>query len=229
MNRRPATPRWRRWHGDGRRWFWREPQDRGVRPHAVVRVGSAVVGGEGVDLAEPRIPPVGGEQGSARPVRRWRGGPVGRGRVRVGVVVGFLWESRGQRRQQEGRGVDYWAVGPHGPHARWQGVHVSLHGLLTSGGHVTEGVLDPGGWEGGKELVAFSPADGSSVPSFGTYLFSVLPLHVVLMSRGEVAVNGVKGRSAESLEHLDDAQVHPGRPARFWIMQLGQHPRRNAT
>ena len=121
------------------------------------------------------------------------------------------------------------AVGSHGPHARWQGVHVGLHGLLTGGGLVTEGVRDRGGWEGGEVLVALPPADGSPVPSFGAYFFSVLALHVVLMSRGEVAVNGVKGRSAESLQHLNNAQVHPGRTARFWVMQLGQHPRRNAT
>ena len=67
-----------------------------------------------------------------------------------------------------------WAVGPHGPHARWQGVHVSLHGLLSGGGHVTEGVLERGGWESGEVLMALTPAETTPVPSFSAYFFSVL-------------------------------------------------------
>jgi len=89
--------------------------------------------------------------------------------------------------------------GASGRVARRQGIHVGLHGLLSDGRHVPEGVLERGGWKGGEVLVALSPAGSAAAPCFGAYFFRVLTKERVRTPRWKVGVNGVEGRSTERL------------------------------
>ena len=77
--------------------------------------------------------------------------------------------------------------------------------------------------------MTLSTAESATAPSFGAYFVGVLPKKRVRTPRWKMAVYSVEGRRAERLKHLEDTHVHPGRSAGFWIVQLGDDPRRDET
>ena len=90
-------------------------------------------------------------------------------------------------------------AGANGRMTRRKGIHVGLHGLLSDGSHMPEGVLERGGWESGEILAALTSAESATAPCFGAYVFRVLTKKRVRPPRRKVAIYSVEGRSAERL------------------------------
>ena len=59
------------------------------------------------------------------------------------------------------------------------------------------------------------------IPSLGTHFFGALAEERVRALRWEVGVEGVEGWRAESLEHLENAHIHPGRSAGVRVLEAG--------
>ena len=59
------------------------------------------------------------------------------------------------------------------------------------------------------------------VPRSQAYFFGALADERIRTLRWEVGVEGVEGWRAESLEHLENAHIHPGRSAGVRVLGTG--------
>ena len=95
------------------------------------------------------------------------------------------------------------------------------HGLLSHFGHVSECLREGTGGKSREELVAFTPSLSAAIPSFGAHFFGVLAEERVRPLWWQVGVEDVERWRAKSMEHLEDAHIHPGRSAGVRVLGAG--------